>query len=997
MTLAGLVSAAPAAAEPVPLTVEIFHVLQLENPDGDGSDGDFFVVVTIDNGPEIVGPRVEDDDFATDWKFTRTIENSPGRLVPVKIRLVDFDSFAAGDDDQIDISPRHNDLELNLIFGTDSQTWAGDDITGGTAEGDGDHDFPEVNDGRKARILFDISTVGSTDVDGDGIPNTVERQGLALHDGTRAFPDPCRKTILMQLDYMTGAADGHSHQPKQAARDEVIAAFNAAPVGAINPCPFGGGNRAGGIQFIFLPGKSVNERPVMGFDDNYRAARDANFDPDLRPYAHYGIFVHDQKAGSSSSGLCCEKTQGEKDLLVSLGSWRNTCIAAGANGTLQTAAAGDDVVSGMSIGVGPNRNCNTAKAGDDVQVLTVGTGAADAFVGTTRDQSGTIMHELGHSLGLGHGGNDPTNNKPNYLSVMNYSFDPGGVDIDGAGGTRLDYSGVDLPDLDKSKLSETAGIQDGTDFTHWTHPGGDHFGRGNGPLNWSGNKNPDGTDIIDPGTVAVDINAGDDVCILPGGNGEIDTDPEGDDSKVGGARPAILSGGDGVCQTTDDDDDDTGPATVLTGYDDWRNLQFRAIVAVVGAGVAADHGADIEFPIVLQREITRDAFFDPDLVPTKTVDKADAEPGDALAYAVKVDNIGTGTATVVKLTDTFPDSSTTTRTLADIAAGKSRTENFSYTIPCATEDGTLLTNGASVAATDLGNSPESNTANNTSSVGTRVHAPKLTLAKTANATTLAGEAVTTRLTIGNVGTGSATNVALDRHAAGGCVLQQSARRRRRSEARDGREERGRHHDAFVVAREPCGWFVHDCRVHVAHELARAWRHEPHQPCIGVIQERGRMRVRTRACDGDDDRDRDAPDEEPAVRRILADTRGSSHRRAARRIQATDQRYDGSDGTVPDGKLSNSEAQRAISASGSQPGQLARQELAVLFDLASRRINASTLLNGKLAVRLGAPNVRGAVLYGIATLALPVSSATKDRYSDATTLLDNVANNKIEVY
>ena len=32
------------------------------------------------------------------------------------------------------------------------------------------------------------------------------------------------------------------------------------------------------------------------------------------------------------------------------------------------------------------------------------------------------MHELGHNLGLRHGGDDLPNFKPNYLSVMNYSF-----------------------------------------------------------------------------------------------------------------------------------------------------------------------------------------------------------------------------------------------------------------------------------------------------------------------------------------------------------------------------------------------------------------------------------------------------------------------------------------------------------------------------------------------------------------------------------------------
>ena len=32
------------------------------------------------------------------------------------------------------------------------------------------------------------------------------------------------------------------------------------------------------------------------------------------------------------------------------------------------------------------------------------------------------MHELGHTLGLQHGGADDVNLKPNYLSVMSYAF-----------------------------------------------------------------------------------------------------------------------------------------------------------------------------------------------------------------------------------------------------------------------------------------------------------------------------------------------------------------------------------------------------------------------------------------------------------------------------------------------------------------------------------------------------------------------------------------------
>lgn len=42
-------------------------------------------------------------------------------------------------------------------------------------------------------------------------------------------------------------------------------------------------------------------------------------------------------------------------------------------------------------------------------------------------QAGTIMHELGHNLGLKHGGNEDVNNKPNYYSVMNYLYQMKGL------------------------------------------------------------------------------------------------------------------------------------------------------------------------------------------------------------------------------------------------------------------------------------------------------------------------------------------------------------------------------------------------------------------------------------------------------------------------------------------------------------------------------------------------------------------------------------------
>ena len=146
-------------------------------------------------------------------------------------------------------------------------------------------------------------------------------------------------------------------------------------------------------------------------------------------------------------------------------------------------------------------------------------------------ESGTYMHELGHSLGLGHGGPMPDgrisshpstheryeNYKPNYLSVMNYSFQYDFSHI----ARPLDYSSLDENTLhtlnEEGKLDEKQGIVVGkpipsiledkwkkTVFSYDPGSGGkviQKYAGTTGAIDWSGDEKP--VDV----KVRADINA----------------------------------------------------------------------------------------------------------------------------------------------------------------------------------------------------------------------------------------------------------------------------------------------------------------------------------------------------------------------------------------------------------------------------------------------------------------------------------------------------------
>jgi probable HAF family extracellular repeat protein len=94
-------------------------------------------------------------------------------------------------------------------------------------------------------------------------------------------------------------------------------------------------------------------------------------------------------------------------------------------------------------------------AGGNDLLITLGSWSA---MGDSDKQAGTFMHELGHTLGLRHGGIDDIHYKPNYYSVMNYAWQYPQKNLGTHLTWRLVYSNAALPTLDENNLNEAVGM-----------------------------------------------------------------------------------------------------------------------------------------------------------------------------------------------------------------------------------------------------------------------------------------------------------------------------------------------------------------------------------------------------------------------------------------------------------------------------------------------------------------------------------------------------------
>lgn len=272
------------------------------------------------------------------------------------------------------------------------------------------------------------------DSDQDGLSDAEEKQGYidlnanGVYDDGVDVPlnvdgasDPNRPDIYLHYDYSfndgTCAASGvapyvHSHKPPDAALAMIKAAFASHGANlhidprhhAIPECGPEGAmvvtNLTSGPSGGWFIDPACGGDASTGGVTSMHALKQIHLGAGalLSPAFHYMVFSHYSTCPDQAHCNACTTSS------------ESTCGA----GRLLAGSLGDAEVFGEDAIVSFGANTDHPQPGEPSVGL-------ETWAAVT-------MHELGHNLGLMHGGAaDCTNQKPNYLSVMNYSFYGGGL------------------------------------------------------------------------------------------------------------------------------------------------------------------------------------------------------------------------------------------------------------------------------------------------------------------------------------------------------------------------------------------------------------------------------------------------------------------------------------------------------------------------------------------------------------------------------------------
>lgn len=270
----------------------------------------------------------------------------------------------------------------------------------------------------------------SSDTDGDGLFDDWERNGIPYFetDGSAqryVLPGAnwLRKDVYVEVDAMTGMA------PAQATLNRVVEVFSLAPVPAVPDHPGA------------LPGISLHaELDDIDIPARYYVQDDGwqEFQADKELYFGTGTDSEQRLKAKAKAYRYCIFAQHIPSLLIGR--------------ALGTA----EIVLDRPAN-GPRMGGNDFMFGFDGYIVRPGFTLESL-------QAATFMHELGHSLGLYHGGGYAfLNHNPNHYSVMNYSWAGLRAYLPGDH-VLLDYDRHALPPLSEYFLDESAGIGGGLDL-----------------------------------------------------------------------------------------------------------------------------------------------------------------------------------------------------------------------------------------------------------------------------------------------------------------------------------------------------------------------------------------------------------------------------------------------------------------------------------------------------------------------------------------------------
>ena len=282
------------------------------------------------------------------------------------------------------------------------------------------------------------------DTDEDGLPDHWESNGLTVGGQLIDLPamgsNPLHKDIFVQTNWLDSSGS-IVLKPRPAALQKVIDSFKNAPVS--NPDGTSGIN----IHIDAGPNSIMNPRTSKKWNSlsragsfAYTSAFGSNYSNGIYDWKDFDLFKTFAPFGQSPQSLSFFQTG--RSPVFRLALFVDTFAGQGNSGITRSLPATDFIIS---LGQFPPQQYGTIA------------------------QAGTFMHELGHSLGLKHGGIDHVKYKPNFISIMNYSFQFSGL-IKADNSPEVSYSRKTLDTLTETNLNESVGINDPDYRTVWYAP-----------------------------------------------------------------------------------------------------------------------------------------------------------------------------------------------------------------------------------------------------------------------------------------------------------------------------------------------------------------------------------------------------------------------------------------------------------------------------------------------------------------------------------------------